>query len=369
VAASRIVRRLAALYPAETASRLKRAVLEGQVSVDGAIVDDPGALVTEAQKVVFDPNRKVQRRIETPLTILHEDADAIAVVKPAGLLTHPTDAEEPDTLLSRVSEYVARKEGRRRGPGPPRSFVSLVQRLDRDTSGVVVLAKSRGGVVLLQGQLRSHTMDRAYQAVVEGDVKGPQGVIEWNIVEDRGDGRRGVDRTGEHGVRAVTRWRVVERFGVATLVEARLETGKQHQIRIHFAALGHPVVGDPVYRDPRRPPFPVAFPRQALHAGQLGWTSATGQKVSVRTEPPADFTKLVETLRRRARAAGRAAAFGGGAPPPAPPGDRGVGSSVAAATPEGTGPRTTEPGAAAGAAPKAAPRRPRTPRRRGRPPR
>ena len=290
----RIVRRLQAAYPDLSASRLKRAVLEGQVTIDGAVVDDPGALVAPGAKVAWDPNRRIQRRVETKLRVLHEDDDVIAVFKPAGLLTHPTEAKEKDTLISRVSAYAARRHG-------GRPYISIVHRLDKDTSGILAFARSRGGLVTLQAQLRSHTLDRRYQAIVEGDLAGDAGTFNQDLVEDRGDRRRGVARPGEKGLSAVTEWKVSERFGVATLVEVRLKTGRTHQIRVHFAHAGHPVVGDPVYRDPARPPFPVAFGRQALHAGHLGWTGPDGKKVSLDAEPPPDFAKLLTTLRKRPR--------------------------------------------------------------------
>jgi len=287
----RIVRRLAALYPEETASRLKRAVTEGQVTVGGAVVDDPGAFVTEHDDVVFDPNRKVRRKVDTSLTVLYEDEDAVAVVKPAGLLTHPTEAKEKDSLLSRVSTWAAK-----RGKGRP--YISVVHRLDKETSGVLVFARSRAGLVSLQGQLRSHTVDRRYLAVVEGNLEGDRGTFEWPIFEE-GERRKRVAREGERGIRAVTDWTVVERFGLATLVEARLRTGRTHQIRIHFAHAGHPLVGDAVYGDPKGPPFPVPFRRQALHAGHLGWEKPGGGKASVSTPPPKDFEELLSALRAR----------------------------------------------------------------------
>lgn len=289
----RIVPRLRQLYPDISGTRLKRAVEEGQVSVNGAVVDDPGTLVTEDAPALWDPNRKVLRRVVSQLTVLHEDADSIAVVKPAGLLTHPTEAKEKDTLQSRVSGYVARRE-------KGRSYLAVVHRLDKETSGVLVFARSRRALVTLQAQLRAHTMDRAYVAVVEGNVEGESGTFDTDLVEDRGDRRRGVARPGQKGLKAVTRWKVLERFGIATLVEARLETGRTHQIRVHFAAAGHPLVGDPVYRDPKRPEFPVSFARQALHAGRLGWQGPDGQKHTVEAPPPPDLEKLIETLRKKA---------------------------------------------------------------------
>jgi len=292
----RIVRRLQQLHPDISGSRLKRAVVEGQVSVDGEVVDDPGVIVADGSAVVWDPNRKIRRRVDTSLEVLYEDDDAVAVVKPAGLLTHATEANELDTLLSRVSLWAKRRFG-----GGRRAYVAVVHRLDKETSGVLVFARSQRGLHDLQAQLRNHTMDRRYVAVVEGNIHGDVGTFDQDLVEDRGDRRRGVARPGSKGTSAVTEWKVLERYGLATLVEVRLKTGRTHQIRVHFAHAGHPVVGDPVYRDPRRPPFPVAFPRQALHAGRLGWVTPAGGSVLVESEPPADFGQLLETLRARKR--------------------------------------------------------------------
>ncbi len=292
----RIVRRLQEIYSGASASRLKRAGLEGQVTVDDAVVNDPGALVAERSRVVWDPGREVRRRVDAKIPVLYEDDDVVAVVKPAGLLTHPTEAKERETLLSRVSLRAQRRFGRAAG----RAYVAVVHRLDKETSGILVFARSRRGLVQLQAQLRAHAMDRRYVAVVEGNVAGDAGTFDRDLVEDRGDRRRGVAKPGEKGIRAVTEWRVLERFGIATLVEARLRTGRTHQIRVHFASAGHPLVGDPVYRDPRRPPFPVPFARQALHAGGLGFRTPGGKKVSLEAEPPPDFQALLRALRARA---------------------------------------------------------------------
>jgi 23S rRNA pseudouridine1911/1915/1917 synthase len=293
----RIVRRLATLYPTETASRLKRAVVEGQVTVNGVPVDDPGALVTADDSVVFDPNRKVRRKVDTSLTVLYEDEDSVAVEKPAGLLTHPTEAKEKDSLLSRVSTWAAK-----RGKGRP--YIGVVHRLDKETSGALVFARSRKGLVSLQAQLRAHTVDRRYLAVVEGNLEADRGTFEESILEE-GERRKRVAREGEQGIRAITDWKVLERFGIATLVEARLRTGRTHQIRIHFENAGHPLVGDQVYRDAKRPPFPVPFKRQALHAGHLGWEKPDGGKVSVSTPAPRDFEELLTALRKRREKSGR----------------------------------------------------------------
>lgn len=292
---SRIVPALKTRYPEFSASRLKRAVLEGQVVVEGSVVDDPGAWVEDGANVLWDRARRRTRRVAGSLEVLYEDDDAIAVVKPAGLLTHPTEAKEKDTLLSRVSNHVKRRHG------GARAYVSVVHRLDKETSGILVFARSRRGLLALQGQLRTHAMERRYRAVVEGDVAGDAGTFDAPLAGDGVARRRNVAKAGEAGVRAVTEWKVLERFSIATLVEARLKTGRTHQVRVHFAHSGHPLVGDPVYRDPRRPPFSVPFPRQALHAGHLGFTTPEGKKVSLDADPPADFLKLLDELRKRTR--------------------------------------------------------------------
>ncbi len=145
--------------------------------------------------------------------------------------------------------------------------MSVVHRLDKETSGILVFARSRRGLIGLQAQLRAHTMDRRYRALVEGDLTGDAGTFDRDLVEDRGDRRRGVAKPGEAGIRAVTEWTVVERFGLATLVEARLKTGRTHQIRVHFASAGHPLVGDPVYRDPKKAALSRVLPAPGAPRG------------------------------------------------------------------------------------------------------
>lgn len=293
---SRIVPALKTRYPEFSGARLKRAVLEGQVTVNGAVVNDPGATVAPGADLRWDRDRRIERRVATALKVLYEDDDAIAVFKPSGLLTHPTEAKEKDTLLSRVSAYVQKRHG-----GGARTYVSVVHRLDKETSGILVFARSRRGLVALQAQLRAHTMDRRYRAVVEGDLSGEAGTFDRDLVAEPGERRRGVAKPGEPGLKAVTEWTVLERFGIATLVETRLKTGRTHQIRIHFAHAGHVLVGDSVYRDRKAKPFPVPFPRQALHAGHLGWKTEEGKAVSLDVDPPGDFLKLLDELRKKAK--------------------------------------------------------------------
>ncbi|MBK6407733.1 MAG: RluA family pseudouridine synthase [Holophagales bacterium] len=253
----------------------------------------------------------MRRKVDTSLTILFQDDDSVAVVKPAGLLTHPTEAKEKDSLLSRVSTWAAKAS-------KGRAYVGIVHRLDKETSGALVFARTRKGLVSLQAQLRAHTVDRRYVAVVEGNLEGEKGTFDWPILEE-GERRKRVAREGEAGIKAITDWKVVERFGIATLVEARLRTGRTHQIRIHFSHAGHPLVGDQVYRDAKKPPFPIPFKRQALHAGHLGWEKPDGGKVSVTTPPPKDFEELLADLRKRRDKAGSKARPAPPKPRPAAP--------------------------------------------------
>ncbi len=303
--AERLGRAVQRLHPELSFTRAKRAVEAGQVTVDGRIEQDPGAFVVAGARIVFDAARPVvDRPAPRTVDILHADADVVVAVKPAGLLTQPTPERETDTLLSRVGTALARTAGRR-------PFLAVVHRLDKETSGLVVFAASRRGLAALQAQLEDHSLGRIYAAVVEGELPGESGTFDRALVGDGTHRRRWVAAPGEAGKPAVTHWQLDRRLGDATLVRVWLETGRTHQIRIHFAAAGHPVVGDRVYRRPgERREDPVAFPRQALHAGELRFLHpADGRPMRFTVPPPPDFaglvTRLAERDRRRGRPRGR----------------------------------------------------------------
>jgi 23S rRNA pseudouridine1911/1915/1917 synthase len=172
-----------------------------------------------------------------------------------------------------------------------------VHRIDRDTSGAVVFARNRESLRSLQDVFRSHAIEREYVALVEGRPPD-SGTLDADLVRDAGLGRRGVAGRGESGLRAVTRYRVIERLRGAALVSARLETGRTHQIRVHFSAAGHPVLGDPVYRRLPGPP-PIDVPRQMLHARRLGFVHPrTGAPVAAESPVPEDFAAALAQLRR-----------------------------------------------------------------------
>ncbi len=265
------------------------AVRAGRVDVEGAVADEPGREVAQSENLAFHPSRPARYRVRSRLPVLAEDADFLIVDKPAGLLSVPTAEHEKDTLFARVLDYLHHRFGQR-----PTAFV--VHRLDKDTSGAVVFARNRAALRFLQDLFRRHAIEREYLALVEGRVPD-SGSYTADLVRDRGDLRRGVARPGQEGRWAVTRYRAIERFDGATLVSVELETGRTHQIRVHFAAAGHPVLGDRVYggksRESRDP-----VPRQMLHARRLGFAHPrTGLPVRAESPLPADFSEALEALR------------------------------------------------------------------------
>jgi 23S rRNA pseudouridine1911/1915/1917 synthase len=288
------------LYPELTFTRAKRAVEGGQVSVDGHAVSDAGAWVTPSQRVLWDRHQRVERVVAASrVELLHADADVVVAVKPAGLLTQPTPAKEKDTLLDRVSSALAR---RRKAVGAGRPYVAVVHRLDKETSGVVAFATSRRGLESLQRQLEDHSLERVYEALVEGDLERDSGTFDRPLAGDGTHRRRWVARHSERGKEAVTHWKVLHRYGVATHIQVRLETGRTHQIRIHFAAAEHPVVGERIYRPYRMEPSLIEAPRQMLHAGEIAFAHpGTGKRLRLSAPPPPDFASLVAELRKKRR--------------------------------------------------------------------
>lgn len=294
-------------------SKAKRLVESGQVRVAGQKVTDPAQrlkLGKRVEVVTQAPAAKGQKptraklkaapQYDGPRPVLVYSDDSIAVVdKPAGLTTmrHAEEAAEfgergkrylPVTLADLLPAMLGR-------PGKP---VRAVHRIDRDTSGLVVFARTRPAEEHLTEQFRAHTVDRRYLALVRGHPKA--GVIESRIARDRGDGRRGSSTTGE-GQRAVTHVVVLEQFGDFALVECRLETGRTHQVRIHLGEAGWPLCGERVYDRPvGGAPLPdgSGAKRPMLHAARLGLTHpATGDRMTWDSPPPADFKALLSRLR------------------------------------------------------------------------
>jgi 23S rRNA pseudouridine1911/1915/1917 synthase len=290
----RLDRRIAELFGFSRRAALA-AVRQGQVDIDGITCLNPGQVVLPDTHVVYHANRPRVSTAARRLHVLYEDAHILIINKPARLLTQPTPARERDTLLERAGRYLARKYERKK------PFVGIVQRLDQDTTGAIVVVTNVHALRPFQAMFRAHAIERGYVGLVEGIPHCPQGRLDMRLVKDRGDRRRGVSRDWSRGVPAVTHFRVLETFGqAASMMECRLETGRTHQIRIHLAEIGHPVIGDPVYRPRTRYPFPVPFGRQALHAQSLRFVHPFSHElIDAHAALPADMSELAAELRER----------------------------------------------------------------------
>jgi 23S rRNA pseudouridine1911/1915/1917 synthase len=268
----------------------KRHVSSGKVSVDGTVVTEIDHRLTAGQRVELKMSAPRPRDPEREGDLVFDDAHVVVIDKPAGISSVPYEERETGTAMDLI-------RGAWRRMGKPATSVALhvVHRIDRATSGLLAFAKTKRAEVGLAAQLRAHTMERRYMCVANGVVR--EGRIESQLVTDRGDGIRGSTSDPNRGKRAITHVRVVEALRGATLCEIQLETGKTHQIRIHLAESGHPLVGETVYiRDFRG--TPIESPRLLLHAATLGFVHPiTNERVSLSSPLPADFTSIVDRLR------------------------------------------------------------------------
>jgi 23S rRNA pseudouridine1911/1915/1917 synthase len=283
-------------------SRARDLCSEGRVRVDGERCLDPAARISPDAVVTVD--ERGPRLDKGPLArsaILYFDRDLVVVDKPAGMLAVADEPGNKDALAEHARTLLRRCDGGGKDTG-----LGVVHRLDRDTSGVMVFARNAAAQRNLAAQFRAHEIDRVYHAIAHGAVAEAR--IETHLVPDRGDGLR-----GSHGHfrrargdpptdarRSITHLRPIAALKGATLVECRLETGRQHQIRIHLSELGHPLVGERVYiRDYGG--ARIEAPRTMLHARTLGFVHPrTGQGVSFEREPPGDFRELLAWLAPRA---------------------------------------------------------------------
>jgi len=292
-----VVRRLLDDLPWSKARDLCRT---GRVLVDGEARLDPAARVREGAEVSVDPAApRMRQKGLSEDAMVHLDRDLVVVRKPAGIATAPFERGEKDTLVDLARVTLRRLEG---GKGSPP--LRVVQRLDKETSGLLVFARTRGAERHLQQQLRAHTVERRYLAIVHG--KPQPGTHDSLLVPDRGDGLRGSwgsrrshrGEAPESARRAVTHVEVVERLDECSLVACSLETGRQHQIRIHLSEAGCPLVGERVYiRDYDAPLIEAG--RCMLHAEVLGLIHPrTERRVRFEEPPPSDFEGLLDRLRR-----------------------------------------------------------------------
>ena len=275
-------------------SQVARLISEGLVTVDGASRAKSFLLsagqVVRASVVRQAPSELVPEDLGVP--VLYEDEWLLVVDKPAGMAVHPSRGHATGTLVhALLGRGVAGGEEFRPG---------IVHRLDKDTSGLLVVAKSAEVHRLLVAMMRRHAVDRRYIALVHGNFASDTGTIEAPVGRDPVR-RRSMAIGGVAAREARTHFRVLERFGDFTLVEVRLETGRTHQIRVHFLALGHPVAGDPTYA--RRDALGIG--RQFLHSCRLSFTHpVTGREIDVESPLPADLQQALDTLRAEREQAG-----------------------------------------------------------------
>ena len=275
-----------------TRSRAGALMKEGRVQVDGEAQTKAGFRLKPGMAVrveVPEPTPAKAQAEDIELEIVYQDADLAVVYKPSGMVVHPAAGNESGTL---VNALLGRLDNLSGIGGELRP--GIVHRIDKDTSGLLLVAKNDTAHLSLSEQISAHAVHRVYQAIVIGGFREDAGEVEGPI------GRHPVDRKKmaivPGGRPARTFWRVLEPLRGATLIECRLTTGRTHQIRVHMASIGHPVLGDPVY-GPRRSPYPVTG-GQLLHACRVGFVHPrTGEEMIFEAPPEPRFLKWLEKLR------------------------------------------------------------------------
>jgi 23S rRNA pseudouridine1911/1915/1917 synthase len=298
-------------------SRLKTLIEAGHLSLNGKVITDPSAKVRPDSHYVIDlpPPRAATPQAENiALNILFEDEHLIVLEKEVGMTVHPAAGNWTGTLVNALLHHCAGSLSGIGGVERP----GIVHRLDKDTSGVMVVAKTDAAHQGLSKQFAAHSVERAYKALVRGGPKPKQGRIETRLARSQHDRKKQAvvrDPRSEHGRHAITNYQTLRTFGrepgqpighpIASLLECRLLTGRTHQIRVHMAHIGCPLLGDPVYgrgRTFRKITNSAGetledFNRQALHAAILGFTHpVTKEKMQFETPPPADMQHLLGFL-------------------------------------------------------------------------
>ena len=294
-------------------SRVQQAIKEGYVTVNGEPAKANYA-VRPGDVISFSmPYRRRGLEIvpqDIPLNIVYEDEDVLVVDKPAGMVVHPGHGHYEGTLINALSHHLGISQG---PEAEDERMGILVHRIDKDTSGLLAVAKNPESQLKLAKQFFDHSIDRRYVAVVWGDLPEDEGTIDGDIGRDPGDRLRfkvvGEGREGKH---AVTHYRVLERFGFVTFVECRLETGRTHQIRVHMSSIGHPIFNDARYggSEIRKGTIYTKYrqfisncfelcPRQALHAQILGFEHPrTRRQLRFSSPLPEDMAALLDKWRK-----------------------------------------------------------------------
>jgi len=294
----RLDRALADAVPTMSRERLKVLISSGAVTGPQGLVRDPAkkALGGGLYSVeVPDPKPAHNEAQEIPLEIVYEDEHLIVIDKQAGLVVHPAAGNLDGTLVNALLHHCQGSLSGIGGEARP----GIVHRIDKDTSGLMVAAKHDRAHVGLAAQFKAHSIDRRYKAIVSGRPRTVQGVVDAPLA--RSPHNRKKVAIVNNGKRAVTHWRVLRELRDAALVECKLETGRTHQVRVHMASLGHPLIGDPVYGSTRKAHRELLetlnFRRQALHAAHLGFIHPINNlALAFESEMPADMQELFDNL-------------------------------------------------------------------------
>lgn len=294
-----------------TRNKIQQALDEGLIIVNGAIVKSNYKVRPGDEIVLFETRSVESLEIipqNIPLNIVYEDDELLVVNKPAGMVVHPGNGNYSGTLINGLAYYLGEKDAAVKAL--PR--IGLVHRIDKNTSGLIVIGKTEQAMSLLAAQFKKHTVYRRYIALVWGDLSEDEGTIIAHIGRHQRH-RKIMDAfpDGEHGKEAITHYKVLERFNYVTLVELRLETGRTHQIRVHMRHIGHPLFNDSTYGGDRIVKGTVftkyrqfidncfkILPRHALHAKELGFKHpATKEWIQFDSELPEDLTAVIEKWR------------------------------------------------------------------------
>ncbi|WP_375392344.1 RluA family pseudouridine synthase [uncultured Sphingomonas sp.] len=293
----RLDRALADAAPTLSRERLKVLIAAGNVSRAGLLARDPAKRVAAGEEFEVTVPLPVPAHNEPqpiPLVVAFEDEHLIVIDKPAGLVVHPAAGNLDGTLVNALLHHCGGSLSGIGGVARP----GIVHRIDKDTSGLIVAAKTDRAHEGLAKQFAAHTIDRVYLAIAAGRPRPAAGKVDAPLARSSAD-RKKVAIVAA-GKRAVTHYRTLEPLGGAALVECRLETGRTHQVRVHLASIGHPLLGDPVYGRPGGHKALLArlgFRRQALHAARLGFVHpVAGKPMSFDSAMPADMAELLTAL-------------------------------------------------------------------------
>jgi len=296
----RLDRALADAVPILSRERLKALIRSGAVETEGKALRDPAVKVRgeEALRIAVPEAAPAHNEPqEIPLEIVFEDEHLLVVDKPAGLVVHPAAGNLDGTLVNALLYHCRGSLSGIGGVARP----GIVHRIDKDTSGLLVVAKTDVAHEGLAKQFAAHSIERRYLAIVNGIPKAAQGTVDAPLARSATNRKKIAIVEGKRGKRAVTHWRRLGVLADAALVECRLETGRTHQVRVHMASIGHPLLGDPVYGRSEKTHGKVlsklGFQRQALHAAGLGFTHpVTKNRLSFSSPMPPDMQELFNAL-------------------------------------------------------------------------